>query len=409
VVATAKRQTRKVLDRAFQGYVDQAVDRVAQVPGGQLPPVFREFHSTLHESRTFPLCDMPPGAETVLSVGASGLWYFEWMEKSYGHIPRHIGVEAYLPKPDALPDNVEWIEADLASEQGVAAVASGSVDLVFSGQNVEHLWPEQVTTFLVETNRVLRDGGWIVLDSPNRALTREYQWSMSEHTIEYTPDEAREILTLAGFEVTAMKGVWLCRRDGVVLPLEPEQTVESANEVLDRMMLATARPDDSFIWWAEARKVGEADVEALATTVREIFAANWIERVARLKPQEGTAVALEDGRAASRLEGYGCAAIGPWMALRNGDYEFELDVRWDHPVAAGTEIGTFELMAGEELLASETLRADGGETARKVVCALTVDRLLFAFHVRFLASGKVPVTIPLDLRMSPDPYGVSER
>jgi hypothetical protein len=97
------------------------------------------------------------------------------------------------------------------------------------------------------------------------------------------------------------------------------------------------------------------------------------------------------------------------MALRNGDYEFELDVRWDHPVAAGTEIGTFELMAGEELLASETLRADGGETARKVVCALTVDRLLFAFHVRFLASGKVPVTIPLDLRMSPDPYGVSER
>ena len=166
------------------------------------------------------LADMPEGCDTVLSMGANGQWYFDWFDDNYGHIPRHFGVEAYMPRPDVLPDNVEWVEADLASPEGVAMIDTESVDLVFSGQNIEHLWPDQVEAFLVESNRVLRDGGWLVVDSPNRDLTSAYQWSMGEHTIEFTPDEAADLLRLAGFEVVTMKGIWLCRQNGELLPLE---------------------------------------------------------------------------------------------------------------------------------------------------------------------------------------------
>ena len=189
-----------------------------------------------------------------------------------------------MPKPPVLPGNVEWVEADLAAPDGVAALTSGSIDLVFSGQNVEHLWPDQVKAMLVESNRVLREGGWLVIDSPNRELTAAYQWSMGEHTVELSPDEAINLLTLSGFHVEVMKGIWLCRRHGELLPLEPKWGAEGTKEVLDRMMLATARPSDSFIWWAEARKVGRPELAALDTAIHKIFADNWEEPVSRREP-----------------------------------------------------------------------------------------------------------------------------
>jgi hypothetical protein len=33
---------------------------------------------------------MPPGARTVLSVGASGSWYLDWFAEAYGDVERHI-------------------------------------------------------------------------------------------------------------------------------------------------------------------------------------------------------------------------------------------------------------------------------------------------------------------------------
>jgi SAM-dependent methyltransferase len=298
LVDSVKYGVRHLADRVVEPYVERTVERVADrmsagapapdaPPVPTLPPPFASCHGSLHEGRTMALADMPAGCDTVLSMGANGQWYFDWFDETYGHIPRHIGVEAYMPRPDVLPDNVEWVEADLASPEGVALLASGAVDLVFSGQNIEHLWPDQVQAFLIESNRVLRNGGWLVLDSPNRELTAEYQWSMGEHTIEFTPDEASELLRLAGFEVEAMKGIWLCRQAGELLPLEPSGTMEDSADVLRRMILATRRPEDSFIWWAEARKVGEPDVEGLGVAVRAVFAANWQERVAGCRRVRG--------------------------------------------------------------------------------------------------------------------------
>ena len=325
----AKHLARRLIDRVAEPYVTDSVRRVVETlaadqpqPSAVMPPVV--LHAALHEARSIALADMPPGADVVLSAGANGLWYFEWFDQEYGPVKHHIGVEAYMPRPDGLPDNVEWVEADLAAPEGVAAVGTGSVDLVFSGQNLEHLWPDQTVAFLVESNRVLHDDGLLVVDSPNRALTEAYQWSMAEHTVELEPSEAVSVLGLAGFAVDRMKGLWLCREAGRLLPLDPTSAMFGPGGYARRVAMATARPEDSFIWWAEARKVGRPDPVALRRAVTGIFESAWAERVARVRPAGGTEILLGDGSPGVVMprgtEGY--ALAGPFMALSPGTYDF---------------------------------------------------------------------------------------
>ncbi len=168
------------------GFADAADLSVWQTPSETMPsagePAAPNFYALLHELRSHALADMPAGARTMLSAGCSGRWYFDWIEERYGRVERHIGVEAYMPRPADLPGNVEWLPRDVSH---VPEVASGSVDFVFSGQNIEHLWPDQVAGFLLESHRVLAPGGWIVIDSPNRELTHPLVWTHPEHTVEY--------------------------------------------------------------------------------------------------------------------------------------------------------------------------------------------------------------------------------
>jgi len=75
------------------------------------------------------------------------------------------------------------------------------------------------------------------------------------------------MLSVAGFALEHMKGVWLCRTGGVLLSLEPDPLATGTKGVVRRFALAARRPDDSFIWWAEARRVSEPDLPALRSLV----------------------------------------------------------------------------------------------------------------------------------------------
>src|SRR5690242_14554522 len=174
--------------------------------GADLPT--HDPYAMLHELRTRELRKMPPGAETFLSGGASGSWYFDWVRDNYpGKLRKHIGVEAYLPRPETLPPEVEWIADYLGN---MHHVPTGAVDLVFAGETVEHVWPDDLANFLCESHRVLRPGGWLVLDSPNRRVTQPLKWYYGQHTAELTVDEAVEIARLAGFGEARVRGLWLC-------------------------------------------------------------------------------------------------------------------------------------------------------------------------------------------------------
>jgi hypothetical protein len=120
------------------------VTTAARLPKLRSRPLARRQQ---HHSRRALLRGIPPGAQRFLSAGCAGNCYFEWIEETYGRVPEHLSIEYYMPKPEGLPNNVTWI-ANTASD--MSAVASASCDLVFSGQNLEHL-----SEFLLESARVL--------------------------------------------------------------------------------------------------------------------------------------------------------------------------------------------------------------------------------------------------------------
>jgi SAM-dependent methyltransferase len=299
----------------------------------------------LHQSRGALLRTMPPGAQRLLSAGCAGSWYFDWIEQTYGRVPEHLGIEYYSPEPDDLPDNVTWI-ANTASN--MSAVPDGGCDLVFSGQNLEHLWPDEVAGFALEAARVLRPGGHLVFDSPNRLVTAPLNWGHPEHTIELTPAEACELARLAGFDVASVRGIWLCRdaRSGEMLPFDPNVAAPGWS-VTERLLVARDQPDNSFIWWIEAVRSDRAPArEAVHALMERLFREHWPERVQRLMVPPGHAlqpspdgdwIVVEPGRG-------GIAMFGPYMPLRAGRHR----VTWQMstPQASPGPVAVCEVMAG---------------------------------------------------------------
>ena len=292
VVATLKRPVRRAVEASASRVATALEADLRQISAGIVrierglpstgtkPYLFDTIHDLLHAQRSVELSQMPKGATTLLSAGCSGAWCFEWLEREYGPVQRHIGVERYLPRPNDLPPNVDWIAASVAQ---MPDIESGSVDLLFSGQNIEHLFGDDVVGFLLESARVIRPGGHVVINSPNREMARLLAWSMNQHTIELTPSEAAELTHLAGFDVTALRGVWLVRnpRTGAIMPLDPylpEASPHGPIDVLSRIQLAARYPEHSFIWWLEAQRSQRIpDRAALHRRYAEIFESAWPE------------------------------------------------------------------------------------------------------------------------------------
>jgi SAM-dependent methyltransferase len=92
----------------------------------------------------------------------------------------------------------------------------GSVDLVYSGQSIEHVPVDVADIVLKEVRRVLRPGGYLGLDTPNARVTRLQQPEFidPDHEHEYTDTELRAKLTAAGFEV---EGAWGLNHAGTSL------------------------------------------------------------------------------------------------------------------------------------------------------------------------------------------------
>jgi SAM-dependent methyltransferase len=84
-----------------------------------------------------------------------------------------------------------------------------SVDLVYSGQSIEHVTEADGDIVLQETLRILKPGGHMAIDTPNGRVCRLQQASFidPDHKVEYTLDELRDKVTGAGFEVLTERGL----------------------------------------------------------------------------------------------------------------------------------------------------------------------------------------------------------
>jgi SAM-dependent methyltransferase len=362
------------------------------------------FDAMLHALRGIELSRMPRVDGAVLSAGCAGSLYFRWFERCYGPVARHVGVEFYTPEPDDLPDGVDWVKATVADMQGVA---DSSVELVFSGQNIEHLFGDDAVDFLLESRRVLRPGGWLVIDSPHREIAAALRWTMPEHTIEFTPAEAEELVTLAGFDVAGVRGVWLCREPatGDVQPLWSEDgTPLPADEVARRAVLAGPRPDDSFVWWLEARRVDrEPDVAALRARHAEVFSRAWPERQRRLSNAVGQRHHAQGRTVVSAPAGTsGYLIFGPYVPLSPGRYRLTFAVRRRGPVPADVDVAILDVADRVGTVLAER-RIGRAELADRQWTDLAVDLnvadLTWGGQFRVYSTGAVALDAIADIRV----------
>jgi Methyltransferase domain len=324
----------------------------------------------------------------MLSAGCAGLWYFDWIRKCTGHTSHHIGVEFYTPKPEGLPDNVDWIANTVGNMMGVR---NACCQLVFSGENLEHLWPEEVVGFFEESNRILEPGGWLVIDSPNRLVTAPLNWSHPEHTFELTPSEAARLATLAGFEVVGLSGLWLCRdpQTKQLLSFSPCGEEEGWS-FAERVVTAETEPDNSFIWWLTGRKMGLPKSPELKDEVAKIFANAWPERKGRFLSLVGEVV-RRGPRATVRCDKgeHGALLYGPYMPLKQGSHVVEFEIRASGGGNVNAPVVQLDVLGngGREITTRTVTRRDLERSAGKAHLKFQLTELEFGIQARCISLG----------------------
>ncbi|VTS00485.1 methyltransferase domain-containing protein [Tuwongella immobilis] len=359
------------------------------------------FNVFLHELRTRELRKMPPGGKTVLSGGAAGGWYFDWMRECYPSLTKHIGVEAYQSKPDDLPPEAVWISNYLGNMHDVK---NGEADLVFAGQTVEHMWPDDLANFLCESHRVLSDGGVLVMDSPNRRVTKWYHWHHPQHTAEFNVEEIVEITKAAGFDIIDVRGVWLCygAEDHCLLPYEATVPFPSW-PWKRRVALSASRPEDCFSWWLEARKSNRQPNRELVSKLTqavydEAFAAAQTREFVRdgIHPEGGGQNRLF--RVEANAPGY--VLFGPYVPLRPGKHRVIFRIGKAHSAAdlpANTPACVLDMAneGGAKVHGSRTVTV--GEIPKGDFAEFALDFELtetaFGSEFRLFTHGAVPLVI----------------
>ena len=355
----------------------------------------------LHELRMRRLALMPADAPVVLSAGAANEIYFQWFGEHYpGRVVRHIAVELFSPPPDPLPERVEWLARTVGD---LSPVRDGEVDLIFAGQVIEHLWPDDMAGFLCEAHRVLRPGGALVVDSPTRFITRALSWTQPEHTIELEVDEIVELLELAGFVDIDVKGIWLCydRDRAQVLPLEVFAGGDDW-QWQRRVIEAEQRPGDSIIWWAEARNGdGPGQAEAVKRRVREIYDRFRPTYFERMRTEVGEPADDSFGRRFTAPRGHpGLLLRGPSIAMPPGRHEALFRLRADATrprPAPWQQVAEVEVTRDDgRVVANWSLTARDlppGGVDREVVLPFELPDTAFNGELRVRSMGSVPLTV----------------
>jgi SAM-dependent methyltransferase len=179
---------------------------------------------SLHQARCLLVATHLPPAEAILDLGGSSSHDPEGalFALGYPHTPRELIIVD-------LPPEVRFGAARLAKEEAVLGAARGtriryvhqsmadlsfqpdaSVDLVVSGESIEHISEAEADLVCAGAWRVLKPGGRFCLDTPNARLTRLQspgQLIHPEHQKEYTFSELRAKLRRHGFRIVKALGI----------------------------------------------------------------------------------------------------------------------------------------------------------------------------------------------------------
>ena len=220
----------------------------------------RTLGPSLHSSRCTFVRSLP-SARHILDLGGTDLAAAEGAMVTMGYPYRFESLTIVDLPPDERHEiyqaesNAQRVDSWLGpvfyryhSMTDLSGYADESVDLVYSGQSIEHVAPEEGRKVVEQVYRVLEPGGHFALDTPNGRVTRIQQAEFidPDHKVEYTLDELLDLVRGAGFEVAECKGTNLA-----------SQTVATgkfdADEVAGNSGLF-ARAEDCYLLCVVARK-----------------------------------------------------------------------------------------------------------------------------------------------------------
>jgi SAM-dependent methyltransferase len=206
------------------------IQLATSVEGSSPPPSvqYPTFGHALHAARMAMVRQLPKADVIVdLGGGAEGVPVGALVLMGYPYPFRTLTVVEPPPteRHDLYRNVAPGSPAEYDTGRGVvryvyrsmadlAPIPSGSVDLVFSGESIEHVSRGDCERVLAEARRVLRPTGHFCFDTPNRALTRlqvgDHQFINPDHKVEYAHPEMVELLHRHGFEVAEAKGItWM--------------------------------------------------------------------------------------------------------------------------------------------------------------------------------------------------------
>jgi SAM-dependent methyltransferase len=182
---------------------------------------FRGLGQSLHLSRMMFVRSLPAGRR-ILDLGGTALgnatgalvlmgYPYEFDDLVVIDLPSDERNELYREDGahEVTPTRLGPVRYHYHSMVDLSDYRDDSVDLVYSGQSIEHVPPDVADTVLSEVRRVLRPGGWLGIDTPNARVTRLQQPGFidPDHEYEYTDGEMRAKLASAGLEIVSAVGL----------------------------------------------------------------------------------------------------------------------------------------------------------------------------------------------------------
>jgi SAM-dependent methyltransferase len=180
-----------------------------------------EFGPSLHYGRGVFIRSLPR-ARRILDIGGAALgdpsgalmlmgYPYAFDELVIVDLPSEDRHPLY--QDESRPSSVETPQGRVTyryhSMTDLSSYPSGSFDLVYSGQSIEHVTRRQADSVLSQARRVLAPGGFLALDTPNSRLTRLQQDAFidPDHKYEYSHREMAALLRGHGFVIEQALGI----------------------------------------------------------------------------------------------------------------------------------------------------------------------------------------------------------
>jgi len=203
--------------RLTRGQVAVALQATSEAVTASMRDALELHLFAIHLARVRLIATMLPPANRILDLGGAAA---PLCDTGYPHPFEQLTI-IDLPPEDRHEEFAGRIVAERTTAHGVVRVAytsmvdlsmfdDFSIDLVWSGESLEHIEIEDARRLYAEVRRVLRPDGWFCLDTPNRKLTRihaEGGMIHPDHRHEYEPDELVAELCNGGFDVVRSLGV----------------------------------------------------------------------------------------------------------------------------------------------------------------------------------------------------------